>query len=408
MTADVTTPENHGSDTGKPLLEIGWLIAGRLEQIDLQAAKLACESVVEFFRRHFPDIEFRMPIIHRDEVMNGLREEPVMLLDLGVTERNIKRWDYTIVVTGADLIGYYKTDALAAISRTFESAVISTVRIDPRAARQAVDDDERRSRMAHRIHVLAMHCLGHLMGLDHSESGGNLMFDFATVDDLDAAEMLTEAQIQKVNREIVVTADHRLEETTQPRPAKVTFYAHAAWLNRNEIVDAIVKAKPWQFPFRLSRLTAAAASAMLLLLVTAEAWELGTTQNPIVVTLLSLLAVLLTTIYILIRQRLFVRRERRLLSEQNVVTNLATFSIVLSGMISTYCFLFATSLVIGLFLFDSRLVAHWTNSAATMAMGSYLMLSGFIASLGIFIGSLGASFEQHQYFRHITFVDEEV
>ncbi len=60
-------------------------------------------------------------------------------------ERNIKRWDYTIVVTGADLIGHYKVDALAAVSRTFESAVISTVRIDPRAARQTVDDDERRT-----------------------------------------------------------------------------------------------------------------------------------------------------------------------------------------------------------------------------------------------------------------------
>ena len=126
----------------KPLLEVGWIIAGKLEHIDLQAAKAACESVVDFFRRHFPNIQFRMPIIFRDELMSGLREEPVVLLDLAVTERNIKHWDYTIVVTGADLIGHYKTDALAAISRTFESAVISTVRIDPRAARQAVDDDD--------------------------------------------------------------------------------------------------------------------------------------------------------------------------------------------------------------------------------------------------------------------------
>jgi hypothetical protein len=34
-------------------------------------------------------------------------------------------------------------------------------------------------------------------------------------------------------------------------------------------------------------------------------------------------------------------------------------------------------------------------------------MAGFIASLGIAIGALGASFEEHQYFRHIAFIDEE-
>lgn len=120
-----------------PLLEVGWIVAGKLEDIDQRAVQEARESVVDFFHRHFPNIQFRMPMIYRDELVNGLREEPVVLLDLGVTERNIKHWDYTIVVTGSDLIGHYKTDALAAISRTFESAVISTVRIDPRISRQS-------------------------------------------------------------------------------------------------------------------------------------------------------------------------------------------------------------------------------------------------------------------------------
>ena len=401
-------PDEFHVETNSSLLEIGWIVAGKLEDIDLRAARNARDAVLAFFRETFPGTQFRMPMIHRDELVHDLREEAVVLLDYAVTQRNVKRWDYTIVVTSADLIGHYKTDALAAVSRTLESAVLSTTRIDPRASREQVDREERLSRLTHRIRELVLHSLGHLMGLDHAESPDNIMYEYSTIAELDAPKTLSPEQIAQVRREIEGTADNRLEEISHSRPTAATFYAQAAWLNRHEIVDAIVDAKPWQFPLRLSRLTAAAASAMLILLVTAEVWELSTSQSMLSVASLSALSVVFTTIYILIRQKLFVRRERSLLSEQNVVTNIATFSIVLSGILTTYWLFFTTTLLLGYVFFDANVVANWTDFKQTMPLGHYFLLSGFIASLGIFIGSLGASFEQQHYFRHITFVDEEI
>lgn len=389
-------------------IEIGWIVAGKLDELDRTATEQARELVLEFFQRHFPAIEFDMPIIYRDELVHGLREEPVRLLDSAVIERNLKRWDYTVVVTNADLIGHYKTDALAAISRTLESAVVSTARIDPKSFRGILDKDIRLKRMTHRTFVLSVHCLGHLMGLDHEDSETNAMFEFKSVRELDGERTLTEAQIDRVALELLETADHRLEETKHRNSATPVFYAKAAWLNRREIIDAIVDSKPWHFPFRLSRLTAAATSAMLVLLVTAEVWELGTSQSVFSVGGLSLSTIIATTVYILIRQKLLVRRERKSLSEQNVVTNIATFSIVCAGMLTTYTFLFVVTVALGMAFFDAKLVTHWTNDGHPFSNGHYLLLSGFIASLGIFIGSLGVSFEDQHYFRHITFVDEEV
>lgn len=404
----MSTNETSRDVEEKRLIEIGWIIAGKLDQLDRDASEQARSSVLAFFETHFPMIDFSMPVIYREELVHGQREEPVKLLDSAVLERNLKRWDYTIVVTPADLIGHYKIDALAAISRTLESAVISTARIDPKSFRGILDKEIRHSRMSHRIFVLAVHCLGHLMGLDHDDGESNAMFDFKSVHELDGDRVLEQSQIERVQIELLDTADHRLEETTHRDSVTPVFYAKAAWLNRREIIDAIVDSKPWSFPFRLSRLTAAAVSAMLVLLITAEVWELGTSQSVSSVTLLSLCAILATTIYILIRQKLLVRRERRALSEQNVVTNTATFSIVLAGMLSTYAFLFFATTFLGMTLFDSKLVTHWTNGDRPFSNGHYLVLSGFIASLGIFIGSLGVSFEDQHYFRHITFVDEEV
>jgi hypothetical protein len=75
-------------------------------------------------------------------------------------------------------------------------------------------------------------------------------------------------------------------------------------------------------------------SALLLLLVTAEVWELGMSQSAAQVIGLSICALLLTCIYTLLRQRLLVRRQAGSLSEQTVITNIAITSVVGLGMLN--------------------------------------------------------------------------
>ena len=393
--------------SNKPLLEVGWIVAGKLDPVDVGAMDAARVRLIEFLQQQFPDFSFEMPVIHREELVHAVRVEPVVMLDHAVLERNVRHWDYSLVITNADLIGHYKREAYAALSRTLESAVVSTARIDPKAVRGITDESIRLHRMQLRIFLLALHCLGHLMGLDHDPDPANVMYDVTAIQELDGDKSFNESQKSVIQTELSETADHRLEETSQGEATTLAFYARAAWLNRREILDAIIDAKSWLFPFRLSRLTAAATSAMLVLLVTAEVWELGTHQDWVSVGGMSLLATISTTAYIILRQRLFARRERATLSEQNVVTNIATCSIVFTGMLTTYGFLFAGTVLLSVAFFDTQLVRHWTNEDQ-LGYGSLLLLAGFIASLGIFIGSLGVSFEDQHYFRHITFVDEEV
>jgi len=333
-----------------------------------------------------------------------------VLLDAGIVERNIRHWDFSVLVTNTDLISHYKTDAIAAISRSLEGTVISTCRIDPKAATPEIAEEERTSQLARRIHALVVHAFCHFCGLGHDDDPRNFMFDFETAEDLDSPAELSPRQIDDLRDDLQQVADQRLEEE-QPggRQSRLLFYLRAAWINRGDMVESLYEARPWQFPFRLSRLTAAAVSTMMLLLVTAEAWDLGMSQTPVFVTLLSVIAILFTTWYTLLRQRLFVRRERRRLSEQNVVTNLSTFSIVLAGIATTYALLFLLTLAATQTLYTTELASNWSASLSRPpGLTHYATLAGFIASLGIFIGALGASFEQQHYFRHVTFVDEEI
>lgn len=398
------------SGTRASVIEVGWIMAGRLDSVDRTAVEQARDATVDFLRKHLPEFAWRMPLLRRDELVRSSREEGVVLLDAGIVERNIRHWDFSVLITAADLVSHYKTDVISVVSRSLEGTVISTCRIDPKAAVPEIEDDERTIRLAGRIQALVIHAFGHFCGLGHEDDPANFMFDVATISDLDRTAELSRHQVNALSVDLKQVADQRLEEQ---RPAQfqnsLTFYLRAAWINRGDILESLAEAKPWQFPLRLSRLTAAAVSAMMILLVTAEAWDLGMSQSPIFVTMLSLIAICFTTAYTLVRQRLFIRREHRQLSEQNVITNLSTISIVLAGITTTYVVLFLLTFTAAQVLFTAELATNWTESLADgPALTDYTTLASFIAALGIFIGSLGASFEQQHYFRHVTFVDEEI
>lgn len=351
-----------------------------------------------------------MPLVHRQEALFERRAEPMALLDVADAERELQRWDFAIVVTAADLISHYRPYALAVLSRALEAGVISTWRLDPHEPEHEADSDWRIDRMAQRLEALFLHIIGRRLGLEFSSDEANYLFDPQSVEALDAMRRWSAGGLDEARRRLAEIADVRVEEEASFRHAtRARFYLRSLWVNRREIVSAVWEARPWQFPFRLSRLTTAATSTMLVLLMTAEAWDLGMTQSVWSATGASLALLLLTTLYVLFRQQLVLRRDRRgVLSEQLVVKNVSSFAVVLGGMLTTYLLLFAVTLAIGFTFYSPALIEQWAASVAGEIGGRHrLLLAAFIASVGIFTGALGASFESQSYFRYVTYVDEE-
>ena len=107
-------------------IEIGWVIAGVLDDADYEAVKEAHAQLLTVLGSWFPDLTWHMPMIRRPEMISGTREEPVVLLDRGRDERSAHHWDFAIVVTQADFITHYKPFALAIVSRGLDLGLIST------------------------------------------------------------------------------------------------------------------------------------------------------------------------------------------------------------------------------------------------------------------------------------------
>ncbi|MDQ7040753.1 MAG: DUF2391 domain-containing protein [Rhodothermus sp.] len=393
-------------------VEVGWVLAGVFDEVDRRALALARARLAQLLTAWFPGFCWRFPVVWRRELRPMSPVEPIELLEAATDERDHGRWDFVLVVTAATLKSHYKPFALGAPSSALDAAVLSTQRLDPIVEDEQVEEHERIETIARRVTALAVHLLGHLNGLAHQDDPSDFMYDLKTVADLDGMHVLQEqARMEKALQEV---AAERLEETATYRQpglvhrwrARLGFGLLVLWRERRNIWEAVREVEPWLFPMRFSRLTTAAFSALLFLLMTAEVWELGMQQPPLRVALLALLALAGTSFYLLQRQHLLRQHRWEVrFSEQRTVAAIAASVSVVLGMATTFVLLFGVVLLVSQLLFTFRLVTGWTALVPTWQ--HYLTFAGFVATLGLAAGALGASFEQGVYFRHVLLIDEE-
>lgn len=397
------------------MIELGWLLVTDLSRSQRRALDAAREQVRKRLEEDFPDFTWRTPLVEHAGATPGILDEPVARLVEGAQVRDSRAWDFALVVTGNDLRAHYKSYAFAVPSQALAVAVLSLARIapaDPGSTSSApappgADDVDAPAR---RIAALALHLLGDLTGLWHRDAPDAVMHAPSSVEDLERPRAFSPDEAAQLSRALGEVADLRLEETPDhAQRAAPLFYLRASWERLGEIRSAVLQARPWELPLRLTRLTTAALSALFLLLVTAEVWDLGTSQSGAFVAALSLLTLAGTTAFVLARQRLILRRPRRGPTEQTVVTNVSAGLVVALGFATTYALLFVITIAAGAAIFGPELVSRWAP-AVEARQGwprDLAVLAGLVSSLGLLIGSLGASFEGNQYFQHVIYADEE-
>lgn len=392
------------------------MVAGPLDFVDAQAARMAVEQTDQRLSELFDEFRFDFFEIKRPEMTGGSlagngRAEPSVLLQQAVEERDSRHWDFAIMLTASELVGHYSSICFAALSRPLDAAVLSMSLIDPMALGVEANRDERVERIARRLSRLILHSIGHLCGLPQSDHPNDLMFHPPHAHALDLMAGMDAESVLRQHAVLVEIADQRLEEGAGRRLTGPAFALRAAWINRNEIYRAIWAARPWEFPKRLSRLTIAAFSTLAILFITAESWDLALAQGRVRLPILFVVSLLSTTFYVVLRQQLLVRRGTRR-SEQAVVTSASAMGIVFAGMATTWAALFLVGIVLSLFLFPGALIAGWAASSVSgpseLVWSDRPQMAVFAASLGLMIGALGASFESQHYFRHVIFVDEEL
>ncbi len=390
----------------RPLVELGWVLVGAFDKIDEAAIRTARERAREYLRQVLPQFSWRVPIIMRaDPDPTAVQAEPIRLIDLAVVERQSKGWDFVLVFTAADLRTLSKQYTFGTPSSGLDAAAISTARLDPAAQRSVVRKSEREAVLSNRIWGLFLHLLGDLVGLEHTAQPDSPMRVLYVPEDLDLVRGYSDQELVGLANKLTIVADLRLEETTESPLGRWRFTLKVVLRSGGEIWAAVRRNQPWILVWHLSKFTAAALSTLLILLLTAEVWDVGVRMPLSGVGLSLLIALAFTTLFVVTRQRLLTRRSHQRLTEQVVVTDLAVILTIFGAMLTLALLLIVLALGI-IWVVPDPLSVRWTD-IEVLGWQRILALAGTVTVIGLSIGALGASIEDQTTFRHVAFIDEE-
>lgn len=373
------------------LVHLGLLpAADERDPARLQLYRDVREQLLEALTAQFPQFQWQIAVVNRHRFSPLGAIDPLTLLEFAVQEKIAHRLDYVLALVPNELSFRDRAPTWGVPSSALEAGVIST-------GAEAAPDVR-----ADSLAAMSLHLLGHLWGLEHCGEGPMRPLP-ARAPDAGLAPFPADQQRTIVDR-LDEVADARIEEERR-RLSTLAFYWRTFTADPRGILTDLWGYAPWKLPFRLGRLTAGAVTFMVILLLTAETWEVGVNFAPAGVLAATVAAIPAAAAFLFVGQNLAKMSGSGHLREQLVRTRLVLYGSLLAGMASLWVVLSIVAFLVGLAMPDHVLVKWLTERPDAFTLARY---SAFMATLGLLGGALGGNLEDEGNFKAKFLFDEEV
>jgi hypothetical protein len=310
-------------------------------------------------------------------------------------------YDLIVVVTDVPLVSSRERFVPGLSSPLARVSVISTrhLRTAPRGERRRpLDDDAVRWNGA----TLLVHLVGHVLGARHRDADGGVMEPFRFVPDrreIPPIDADVEAALRRIATEIPT-------EEARPRGplARFTFHVQSAVGNTGSILQALINSRALLLPLALPKLSTAAVAPTLVIVFSAESWDVGFHLDNLTAALFAAVSVLLATVYLLFSQNLsFPRKQHGLLTEHTALVNVTVFFVLLLAMIGLFLLVWSVMLVIELVVFPPNLMSDWPSlEEPTVGFVDLVRTGAFISTIGVLSGALAGGLESRAIVGHLA------
>ena len=338
---------------------------------------------------HLPDNGARRPSQFLDEAMDRIVDGP---------------YDLTVVVTDVPLVSRRQRFVAGLPSPVSRVVVVSTYKL-LRSSRdepaRSLDSESVRWNGA----TLLLHLLGHVLGARHGRRDGSVMepFEFdpsrRSVPEFDAD---VEAYLHRVARRIPD------EEAPRGRLRRFGFYALSALRNPKQVLRVLVHSRPITFPLSLPKLATAAIAPTLVIIFSAESWDVGLHLTNGKAALFAVGSILAAAVHLMFVQNLFFpRRPRQVVTEHMALVNVTVFLVLVWAMVGLFLLVSTVMLVIEFFVFPPTLMATWPSlEDPTVRLVDRVRTAGFIGTLGVLSGALAGGLENRDILRHLALFED--
>jgi len=347
------------------------------------------------------DVTWRFYLEHGTRLADHDRRRPSEFLDRATHRMVEGPYDAVVVVTNVPVVSSRERFVPGLASPLARVAVVSTrnLRSAPRGEpRRPLDGAAVRWNGA----TLLVHLVGHVLGARHRDADGGVMEPFRfrperrSVPPMDAD---VGTALRRIARE-TSAAEARPRGTV----SRLAFHAWSAARNPLRVAGALVNSRAPLLPLSLPKLSTAAVTPTLVIVFSAESWDVGFHMSNATAGLFAVASVLAAAAYLLFAQNLsFPRKRHRVVTEHTALVNVTVFLVLVLAMGGLFALVGAVILVIELAVFPPNLMSNWPSlENPSVGLVDLVRTSAFISTIGVLSGALAGGLESRTIVSHLT------
>ncbi|WP_418285269.1 hypothetical protein [Halorubrum sp. DTA46] len=387
-------------DEAAPQIDVGVLIAhspgADVEPLQSFAEEMARDGVDELASA--TDAIWRVYCAEPDPLSDGAPRRPSEFLDEAALHMVKRPYDLVVVVTDVPLTTRQERSVEGLASPLARVVVVSTrrlLRTHDREAVRALDSPAVRWNAA----TLLVHLLGHVFRVGHDAGGVMAPFSF----DPDRRSVPAfDADITNHLRKIATRIPE--EDVSRGRLRRLAFHALSLVRNPRIVIATLLQSRAPLLPFSLPRLSTAAVTPTLILVFSAEAWDVGLNLTNGTAALFAIGSIIAAAVHLLYVQRLSFPHERsQVITEHMALVNVTVFFILVAAMTGLFVLVGSIMLLIELAVFPPNLMTNWPSlEDPAVGLVDLVRVGGFISTLGVLSGALAGGIENRMALRHLA------
>jgi len=400
-TREMVAAECEGSTDSR--IDVGLLVAhapeGDPERLGSFAARAARDAVDELAAA--TDVGWRFYLEAPARLSGPDRRRPSAFLDRASHRMVEGPYDLVVVATDVPLVSRTERFVPGLASRLARVAVVSTHRLReaPRGEpRRALDGGPVRWNAA----TVLVHLVGHVLGARHRDADDGVMEPFRFDPDRRAVPPF-DADVKRRLRRI---ADEIPAADARPRGpvGRLAFHAHSAVRNPGRVLGALVDSRAPLLPLSLPRLSTAALAPTLVIVFSAESWDVGFHMSDLTAALFAAASILVAALYLLFAQSLtFPRKRHRVVTEHTALVTVTVFLVLLLAMAGLFVLVWGIILVIELVVFPPNLMSDWPSlQEPAVSVADLVRTGAFISTVGVLSGALAGGLESRAVVGHLA------
>lgn len=339
--------------------------------------------------------------VHRaklDQLPDTAARRPSEFLDEAALHMVEQPYDVVVVVTDVPVTTRSDRAVEGLASPVSRIAVVSTSQL-----LKPLDGDSPRSLESEPVRwnaaTLVAHLLGHIFGADHGETG--LMAPFS-YDRSRRSLPPFEADVKEHLRRIATRVPE--ESSSRGRISAMIFHLLSFLRNPQTVASTVIHSRALLIPFSLPRLSTAAVTPTLILVFSAEAWDVGLNLSNEIAALFAVGSIIAAAVHLLYVQRLsFPRKHSHVITEHMALVNVTVFGILVLAMIGLFVLVGTIILLIQVVVFPPNLMTNWPSlEQPTVEFIDLVRVGAFISTIGVLSGALAGGAENRMALRHLA------